>query len=84
MRRRLLAAGIAGYGVGDAVDVLEHALHAPEAAAGEDGGLGRRSPRFVERRRRNRARFLGGRGKPDPTPASASAATMRRTAERTE
>ena len=43
LRRRLVAAGIAGDGAGDALDVLEDALHAPEAAAGEHGDLGRRS-----------------------------------------
>src|SRR4030095_6803536 len=35
----LAAAGVAGDGVDYAGGVLEHALHAPEAAAGEHGGL---------------------------------------------
>ena len=46
----LLAAGITGDGVGHALHVLEHALHAPEAAAGEDdGGGGRLAWREVNR-----------------------------------
>ena len=35
----LFAAGIAGHGVGHALDVLEHRLHAPEAAAGKHRGF---------------------------------------------
>jgi hypothetical protein len=41
LRGVLLPAGIAGDGVGDAVHMLEYALHAPKAPAGEDGRLGR-------------------------------------------
>ena len=51
----LRAAGIAGDGVGDALDVLEHGLHAPEAAAGEHGGL-------EPRGRRGRLHRGGGNG----------------------
>ena len=39
-RVRLGAAGIARDRLGDAVDLVEGSLHAPEAAAGEDRGLG--------------------------------------------
>ena len=34
---RFVAACVARYGVEDALGVLEHGLHAPEAAAGEHG-----------------------------------------------
>ena len=62
LRGRLLAAGIAGHRAGHAVDVLEHALHAPEAAAGENDGRRRGlAGRLVERRRGKDVRGLGGR-----------------------
>ena len=35
IRRALVAAGVAGHGAHDALDVLEHALNAPETSAGE-------------------------------------------------
>ena len=56
-------ASIPGDGAADALDMLEYALDAPEAAAGEDGNLRSRRwvRRLVERRRRERARALGGR-----------------------
>ena len=44
MRGRLLAAGIARHGVDDALDMLEHALNAPEAAAGQHRDFGRLPP----------------------------------------
>ena len=40
MRRVSSASGVTGDGAGDALDMLEHALDAPEAAAGEDSDLG--------------------------------------------
>src|ERR1700733_7342997 len=43
VRGRRVAAGIAGYGAGHAIDMLEHALHPPEASSGEHGCLTRRS-----------------------------------------
>ena len=44
-----LPAGIARYGVGNAGDVLKHALHAPEAPSGKDRDLLRRIPRgFIQ------------------------------------
>ena len=39
MRRVSGASGVTGDGAGDALDMLEHALDAPEAAAGEDSDL---------------------------------------------
>ena len=62
MRGRLVAAGIARDGVGHALDMLEHALHAPEAAAGEDRDFGRLAAGLlVDRRRRHDARLFGRR-----------------------
>jgi len=54
MRGLSLATGVAGDGTGDAPEVLEDALDAPEASAGEDRDLGRclLSGRRVERRGR--------------------------------
>ena len=45
------AAGIAGHGLGDALGVLEHRLHAPEAAAGDHRGLQSFGGRCVDLRR---------------------------------
>src|SRR3954454_5586281 len=61
--RRRLAPGIAGDGAGDPLDVLEDALNAPEAAAGDDGDLGRSrlAHRLVESRQGNNTCLLGGR-----------------------
>ena len=57
------AAGVSGDGAGDALDMLKHALNAPETAAGEDGDLGcrLRVRRFIEHRGRGRTRTLGRR-----------------------
>ena len=60
VRARSVSAGIARNGLGDAADVLEHPLHAPEASTGEHGAL--KPGGFVRRRRGGRqapARFLG-------------------------
>ena len=48
------AAGIAGDGALDAVDVLVDGLDAPEAAAGDDRGLEAAPGRLVDCRRRKR------------------------------
>src|SRR5262249_58950301 len=45
LRGSLLAAGVAGHSARHAIDVLEHALHAPETAACQHGGLARRTGR---------------------------------------
>ena len=59
-RGHLAAAGIAGDGALDAGGVLEHALHAPEAAAGDDGSLQAVGARGVGRGRWDFHRVLGG------------------------
>src|ERR1700722_19868943 len=62
MRGRLRAAGIAGDGVGDARDMLEDALHAPETSPRNHRGFGRLAGRLlVNGRRRNGARLFGRR-----------------------
>src|SRR6185369_6946818 len=53
VRGHLAAAGIAGHGVEHASGVLVYALHAPEAAAGDHGGLGAVGRLDVDGRRRN-------------------------------
>ena len=50
------AAGIAGDDVVDALHMLEHGFHAPEAAAGEHGGFGARRGRWPGRRQTGRER----------------------------
>ena len=57
------ASGVSGDGAGDPLDMLKHALNAPETAAGENGDLGcrLRVRRFIEHRRRGRTRTLGRR-----------------------
>jgi hypothetical protein len=64
LRRRPLAAGIAGDGVADALDMLEDALDTPEAAAGDDGDLRAGTLRgwLVECGRGDDAPFLCGGG----------------------
>src|SRR5580704_15777762 len=56
----LAAAGIAGDGVDHAGGVLEYALHAPEAAARDHGGLQAVGRRNVRRGRGDHDRVLGG------------------------
>ena len=51
VRRRGLPAGIAGYGILHAVDALEHALHAPEAATGQDSDRPRSLRSWLFKRR---------------------------------
>jgi hypothetical protein len=60
MRRVSRAARVTGNGVRDSLDMLKHALDAPEAAACEDRDLRCRLRvcRLVEHRRRDRARPL--------------------------
>jgi hypothetical protein len=53
------AAGVAGDGLRDALDVLIDGLHAPEASSGKDGDLGRRAGRGIERGRRYDTRSFG-------------------------
>ncbi len=56
-----MAAGVPGHRFGHAFDVFEHALNAPEAAAGKDRRLRTRTGRrHINRRRRQRSgRILG-------------------------
>ena len=62
LSRCSVAAGVARNGACHALDMLKHALHAPEAAAGEDSNLRAiLSRRLVERRRRDHPRLLGNR-----------------------
>ena len=59
VRRLLVAAAVARDGVADALDMLKHALHAPEAAAGEHGDLRARRRGRVDGGGGYRARFFG-------------------------
>ena len=65
MRHSRSASGVTGDGAGNPLDMLEHTLDAPEAAAGEHRDLRCRlsARRFVEPRWRDRARALGRRRK---------------------
>ena len=56
----LAAAGIAGHGVDDAGGMLEHALHAPEAAARDHHGLDAVGGRNVHGGRGNDHGVFGG------------------------
>ncbi|KAG1246543.1 hypothetical protein G6F68_014596 [Rhizopus microsporus] len=65
-----LAAGIAGHRAGHALDVLEHGLHAPEAAAGDDGLFLRGGViRLIDGGRRNDEGGLGRLGRTSPQQA---------------